>query len=85
MRKGPKEEVYVGLGLGCTSHPAVLRLNSSSWKRTAELMLKRWRDGRLHARSWKYDPNPLLVSSFPPPLPKPLLGCVEVSQFLQLC
>lgn len=28
----------------------------------------------LHARSWKYDPNPLLVSCFPPPLPKPLLA-----------
>lgn len=68
-------------GLGCAPRSgclAGLRLSGSSWKRTAELILEKRRGGRPHTGSWKYDPNPLLVSSFPPPLAKPPLLCGSV-------
>lgn len=39
-------------GLGWAAHPgSAASLSISSWKRTAELVLKKQRGGRLHARS----------------------------------
>lgn len=42
-------------------------------------MLRKWRVGRLHARSWNYDPNPALFSFLPTPKPSVMLcGSVPV-------
>lgn len=54
------------------------RLSRSSWERTAELIREKRRGQRLHARSWEYEPNPLLLLLSSPTAIPPLGLCGSV-------